>query len=534
MSTKSKTGLIDTVEGLLHGSKKPYGEGPKKILIVSPEVTPYANVGGVSRVMAHLSQSLYNLGYDVRLFMPKFGFIDEKSDFELKMVYEGLRVPTDNPEKPYILSNVKMHQQLNSPTVYFLENREYYELRANVYGYKDDAIRWVLLARGAIEFVRTWEEWVPDIIHANDWQLGSLPDYLRRRYVDDPVVGEIPCVFTIHNLSYQGMFNHRDVSDYDSDDGKSLMANFFDERLLKLNFMRRGIMYADAVNTVSPTYSREILKPDHGEGLDRLLTENRSKLSGILNGIDYKEYNPATDRLTKAKFDMYSLGKRVQNKLALQLEFDLEINEDIPIFGFVGRLEGYQKGLDLVLEIVPTLLKEFNVQFVFIGGGDMGIASRIRELTDKFPKKVGGHLMLDFDLPRLLFAGADVVMVPSRFEPCGLTQMEGMRYGAVPLVHKTGGLADSVQAYDSDTDKGFGFVFENYSSWSLFAQVVRAIETFRRKDVWAKIQKRAMSQDNSWENRAQLYVDFYEKGSQLYLQNHNRKAGITPDSELFS
>ncbi|PJA39596.1 hypothetical protein CO180_00350, partial [candidate division WWE3 bacterium CG_4_9_14_3_um_filter_41_6] len=498
-------------------------------LIVSPEVTPYASVGGVSRVIAHLSQALYNQGHDVRLFMPKFGFIDEKEVNSLTMVQEGLRVPTDNPETPFFLCNVKKHQREGSPTVYFLENREYYELRANVYGYKDDAIRWALLSRGAIEFIRANDTWVPDVIHANDWQLGCLPDYLHRNYREDPVVGSIPCVFTIHNLSYQGMFDHRNVTDHDYDDGKSLIVDLLNDRLLKLNFMRRGIMYADVVNTVSPTYSREILKPEHGEGLDRLLTETRSKLSGVLNAIDYKEYNPSTDKLISANFDSYTLNRRVQNKLALQLEFDLEKNEEIPVFGFVGRLEGYQKGLDLVLEIIPTLLKEFNVQFVFIGGGDMGIATKIRELSEKYPRKVGGHLMLDYDLPFLLFAGADVIMVPSRFEPSGLPQMEGMRYGAVPLVHKTGGLADSVEAYNPDTDQGFGFVFENYSSWSLFAQVIRAIETYRRKDVWRKLQKRCMMQDNSWENRTSQYVDLYEKSMQIHDRNQLKdSAGYRP------
>ncbi|MCA9392234.1 glycosyltransferase, partial [candidate division WWE3 bacterium] len=309
--------------------------------------------------------------------------------------------------------------------------------------------------------------------------------------------------------------DHRNVSDLDFDDGKSQVADFFDHRLMMQNFMRRGIMYADAVNAVSPTYAREIMKTEYGEGLDRLLTEVRSKVSGILNGIDYTEYNPATDKLVPTNFDSYSLEKRVENKIALQKEFDLKADKNIPIFSYVGRLEARQKGLDLLLEIIPPLMRDFQVQFVFVGGGDVGLAERIRHMHSEYPEMIGTHLMLDYDLPRLVFSGTDFILMPSRFEPCGLSQMEGMRYGAIPVVHNTGGLADSVEEYKPEESSGFGFVFRNYDPYSLFAQIVRSLETFRQDKVWHKLQMTAMGQDNSWEERATEYTKLYNKALQL-------------------
>jgi len=349
-------------------------------------------------------------------------------------------------------------------------------------------------------------------------------------YKDDSVLDRVATVFTIHNLSYQGMFDHNNVSELDLDDGRSDVANFFDKRLLKQNFMRRGIMHADVISTVSPTYAREIMRPEYGEKLDKLLTEVRSKLSGILNGIDVDEFNPATDKLIEKNFDIYSIEKRVHNKLALQKEFDLDIDENIPIFGYVGRMEGY-KGLDLVSQVLPPLMRDFNCQFVAIGGGSGHITGQLRELQKQYPGKIGGHYMLDFTLPRLLFAGVDVIMVPSRFEPCGLPQMEGARYGAIPLVHNTGGLSDSVDEYKPEIDEGFGFKFRNYDAYALFGQMVRALEAYRNKNTWKTLQRRAMMQDNSWNARAVDYNKLYEKADQLHrkaLSEEGKVSTIKP------
>ena len=483
---------------------------PLKIIVVAPEVAPYATVGGFSRVTASLSRALINLGHDVRLFMPKFGSIDEKK-YPTQMLYEGMKVPTGDETKPELICNVKNYQPKpgTGAQVYFLENMEYYEQRANVYGYSDDPIRWALFARGLLEFLRL-SEWQPDIIHANDWHTGSVPNLLRTIYLADPKLAEIATLFTIHNLNFQGMFDHRNVSELDADDGRSAIASFFSPRLPKQNFMRRGILYADAVNTVSETYAREILTPEFGEGLDRLLQEVRSKLFGVVNGIDYDEYNPTTDRLIPVNYDVSSLHKRVEDKKELQKEFGLPVDPDTPILAIEGRLDK-QKGLDLTLEIIRPLLRNFEVQFIALGGGDPEIADAFRKLKEDFPKQVGIHLMPNFTLPRLIFAGADIMLFPSKFEPCGIVQMEGMRYGAISVARAVGGLADTIENFDPRRNTGYGFTFKDYDKWQFFAQVVRALEAYNHKDTWRGLKKRAMTQDYSWEASALRYIDLYEK-----------------------
>lgn len=501
-------------------------EKPLKILLVGAEVSPYSSVGGLSQVLGYLSRALRKRGYDTRVFIPKFGMIDEKK-YKMEMVAEGLKVPTGNADQPNLICNVKLYESRNYAPAYFLENKEYYELRANVYGYKDDHIRWALLSRGVLEFLSQSSDWIPDIIHANDWHTGHITNYLRTEFLQESHLAKMASVFTIHNPGFQGNFDHKNVSDLNFDDGKSQIAEFFSERLLWQNFLRRGIMYADVVSTVSEGYAKEILRPEFGEGLDKLLKEVRGKLFGILNGIGYEEMNSATDKLLPVNFDIRSLEKRTQNKLALQDEFDLPQDEKIPLLSYVGRMDE-QKGVDLIVEVLNHLLDDFDVQFVVVGGGDLRYVGPFRELQRRFPQKVGAHLMSDFSLPRMIFGGADLILLPSRFEPCGIVQMEAMRYGCIPIVRAVGGLADSVENFDPEKETGVGFVFKEFDQWAFFAQVVRALEIYRQKNIWRGLQKRAMSQDNSWEARASEYMNLYSKALQLHAQSVKKGSTIGP------
>jgi starch synthase len=274
--------------------------------------------------------------------------------------------------------------------------------------------------------------------------------------------------------------------------------------------MKRGIIYSDLVNTVSETYASEILTKDYGEGLDDLLKEVRTKIFGILNGLDYQELNPATDRLIASNFTISNLRKRSENKIHLQREFNLDISESTPLLGMVGRLDE-QKGIDLLFPILDALVSEFNAQLVVVGGGDPKYRTFFEETSKKFPKKVGCHLMSDFTLARHIFAGSDLFLIPSKFEPCGITQMEAMRYGAIPVVRKTGGLCDTVQNFDPVTDTGTGFVFEKFHSYNLFGAIIRGLETYKHKIIWNGLVKRAMRSDFSWEASAQKYIWLYKK-----------------------
>lgn len=490
-----------------------------KILMVSAEVAPYASVGGISRVIPQLAKALCRRGHDVRVFMPKFGLIDERK-YALKTVYESLQVPTDFENPPHLTCNIKFHQLDGYAPVYFLENQEYYEKRANVYGYSDDPRRWALLSRGALEFLKD-SSWVPDMIHSHDWHTGIVSNYLKTTYQNDDKLSSIATTFTLHNLSHQGIFDHHNVSEMDFDDGRSDIANFFSDRLNKQNFLRRGIIYSDVVNTVSEKYALEILTSEFGEGLDQLLLELRSKLFGITNGIDPEEFNPEKDQLIPTNYSIESLDSRAENKLALQKEFGLPEDRDAPILAYEGRLDS-QKGLDLMFEVLWPLLRLYEkVQFVEVGGGSGQYVEILKKLAHAFPKQVGIHPLPNFTLPRLVFSGADLLLIPSKFEPCGMVQMEAMRYGAVPIVRATGGLADTVDNFDPLSDTGEGFVFKNYDKWEFFAQVVRALEVFNHKDVWRDIVKRAMLKDLSWDKAALRYENLYQKGIKFSKESYD-------------
>ncbi|MFA5776768.1 MAG: glycogen/starch synthase [Patescibacteria group bacterium] len=482
-----------------------------KILLVAVESAPYARVGGVASVVRSLATSLNNLGHDARILIPKFGFIDENL-YETRLVLEGLQVPTDDPDNPHLICNVKEHE-MDGVITYFLENMEYYELRANVYGYTDDPIRWALLNRGALEFILNGD-FLPDVVHCNDWQGGLLPNYLRTVYKNNPRFSKTATVFTIHNLKFQGMFDHKNVSEMDFDDGWSPVAPFFDQRLLKQNFMRRGIIHADIVSTVSRSYAKEITTPEYGEGLDKLITELREKVFGVVNGIDYQEMDPLKDTLLEKNYDINSIHLRAFNKESLQKEFDLEVNKDIPVFGFVGRLDP-QKGVDLLVSVLEKVLRRYNLQFVQVGGGDGWLVELLQNLKRSFPDKVGVYPYPNFTLPRLIFGGSDVILYPSRFEPCGVVQLEAMRYGSIPLVRNVGGLKDTVVQFDTGTQKGTGFVFDDFDEFALYGEIIRALEVYKNKQLWKKLQLNAMRADFSWGYSAKEYEKLYLRALEI-------------------
>ena len=478
-----------------------------KILFVASEAAPFVKVGGLGEVMRSLPRALRELGYDARVMVPKYDIIDTKK-FPLQLELEGLH-PSRNDEDPHkiLVSNILRYDENKKTIAYFVENMEYYEKRANVYGYSDDTLRWVLFSRCVLEFLRE-SKWVPDIIVASDWQTGFVPNLLKTEYQDSTVLSKVKTIFSIHNLQFQGMFDHHFVSEMDFDAGQAAIPNLFDPKLLKLNGMRRGIMYADLINAVSPTYAKEILTEQFGETLEELLSERRSCLLGILNGIDIEEMNPETDSNIETNYSVSDLEKRVENKPVLQKQFGLPIDPEKFVIGIVSRMED-QKGFSLIVEIADSLMQNVDFQLVVVGSGSNEYRTFFQGLQEKYPERVAGHYFFDAKLPRLIFSGADAVLIPSRFEPSGLVQMEAMRYGAVPIVRKTGGLADSVEDYDSETNVGTGFVFEPFDKFALLIAIVRAAGTFHNKKEWEKIVKRAIRKDFSWKKSAQEYIKLF-------------------------
>lgn len=497
-------------------SLKPKG---LKILFLGCEAAPFVKVGGLGEVMSSLPKALRDLGHDARIMIPNYSSIS-KEKFPMEMYMEGLTI-TSGREEHQISCNVKVATANDSDVPsYFIENMEYFEQRGNVYGYDDDAARFAVFSRAALEFVRQNKEWTPDVIVSADWQGGLIPNLMKTEYKNDLIISNIASVFCIHNLHFQGMFDHNFINELDYDDGRSVIPAIDDPRLLKINFMRRGILFADVINTVSPNYAQEITTPEYGELLDGLLAERRSRLSGILNGIDYTSNDPLSSPYVEHKYSVKKIKDRQKNKTVLQRKFNLEEEQRTPLVAIVSRITE-QKGMDLVTETIVPLLDNFKFQFIILGSGDSKYLGFFAELEKKYAQ-VATHLSFDNTLPHVVYSGADIVLVPSRFEPSGLTQMEAMRYGALPLVRKTGGLADSVIDYNENNKEGTGFVFERYDKYAFFGAFVRALETYKHPAEWIALQKRAMTTDFSWKKSAKEYVSLFKKSIAFNNQEKNQ------------
>jgi starch synthase len=475
-------------------------EQPLKILMLAAEAVPFAKVGGLADVVGALPKALQELGHDVRVVMPRYGQINAER-FELKTVVDTLTVQMSSFQEQMSVLEGSIG---NGIPIYFIDAPRYFD-RENIYGYTDDGERFILFCRAALDAARSLG-WSPDVIHCNDWQTGIVPNWMHTVYRDDPFFAGTATVYTIHNLAYQGIFGYRILEVAGVAAGGFLYPQIV-ELANVVDIMGRGILFADAVTTVSERYAQEILTPTYGEKLDQLLRSRRERLFGILNGIDYSEMNPAMDRYIAAQFDADTLDKRAENKRVLQERAHLPVRPDVPLIGMISRLTD-QKGFDLLAQIVQPLFAQ-GVQFVVLGIGDQHYHEMFQNLAARYPEQVATFLTFNTELAQGIYAGSDMFLMPSRFEPCGLGQLIAMRYGSVPIVRSVGGLADTVQEYDPRNGDGNGFAFINYDPWELFAAIVRALELYRFKDIWRKLQQRGMAADHSWRASAKCYVDVY-------------------------
>jgi len=475
-------------------------EQPLRILILAAEIVPFAKVGGLADVVGALPKSLAELGHDVRLAMPRYGQVDPER-FKLNTVLDAVTV---NMTNFHVQVSVRQGAIGDAVPVYMIDAPRYFE-RENIYGYTDDGERFILFCRAALEAMRALD-WSPDVIHCNDWHTGIVPNWLHTIYHEDPFYATSATVYTIHNLAYQGIFGYRILEVAGVADHGFLYPQI-PELANVVDLMGRGILFADAVTTVSERYAQEILTPNFGEKLDHLLRSRHERLFGILNGIDYQEMNPATDRYIHTPFDADSLDKRAENKRALQEQAHLPVRSDVPLLAMISRLAN-QKGFDLLAQIAQPLLAQ-SVQFVVLGIGDQHYHEMFQNLAARYPEQVAIFLTFNTELAQRIYAGSDMFLMPSRFEPCGLGQLIAMRYGSVPIVRSVGGLADTVQEYDPHTGEGNGFTFTNYDPWELFAAIVRALEVYRFTDIWRTLQQRGMAADHSWQASARRYVEVY-------------------------
>ena len=475
----------------------------KKLLFVGAEVMPFAATGGLGDVLGSLPQALAAAGEtDVRVVLPLYSAVSE--EWRKQMKQEAVFYVHLAWREQYCgVYSLKK----NGVTYYFIDN-EYYFKRPNLYGFFDDGERYAYFCMAAMELMCRLD-FYPDILHAHDWQAALSVVYLNCIYRSRPGYENIRTVFTIHNIEYQGYYDFAILGDVFSlgENEHSLM-----EHDGCINLMKAAVECADRVTTVSPRYAEEIKTAEYAHGLESCLNRNSYKLSGILNGIDYKYYDPKTDKAIEATFGVRSLGGKIKNKLALQKEVGLPEREDVPMLSVISRLASH-KGLDLIAECIYDVVMNNDVQLVILGKGEAKYEQFFLNLQACFPNKVRALITYDRDLSKRIYAATDIFIMPSKSEPCGLSQMIASRYGAIPVVRETGGLYDSIKPFwmEGKTMHGNGFTFANYSSWELGDRIGAALELFHDKELCKKLVVKIMKTDFSWTVSAESYLALYSE-----------------------
>jgi starch synthase len=474
-----------------------------KILLLAAEVVPFAKTGGLADVAGALPKAIHALGHDIRVAMPRYSRIDPDK-FQLQKLVPPFSVPVYRTTEEASILQTTINPDI---PVYMVDSAKYFD-REGIYMYPDDAERFIFYCRAVLESLK-YLDWRPDVIHCHDWHTAIVPNWLSTIYQDDPFFADTVTVYTIHNLAYQGIFGYRVLEVAGIDEWGFMYHPELADLNEVVDLMGRGIYWADLVSTVSETYAHEILTPEYGQRLDPLLRDRRDRLFGILNGIDYEMANPSADPHIAANYEIGTLDRRLENKLALQREAKLEEDPNVPLLGIISRLTD-SKGFDILGEAIDHVL-DLGVQLVLMGTGEQHYHDLFSHMVQRYPGQAAIFFTFNTPLGQRIYAGSDMFLMPSRFEPCGTNQLIAMHYGSVPIVRSTGGLADTVQDFDPHTSQGNGFVFKEYDPWKLFAAIVRALETFKHHEVWRQIQVRGMTADYSWARSARKYVDLYHR-----------------------
>jgi len=470
-----------------------------KVLFAVSECAPFAKSGGLADVAGSLPKELMKLGTDVRVMLPKYGTISDEYKKRMKKIKEF--TVSVGWRKQYCGIEELEHRGV---TYYFIDN-EYYFKREGFYGYFDDGERFAYFSRSVLEALAELE-FYPDVLHCHDWHTAIIPYLLRMEYYKRKGYGLIRTVFTIHNLQFQGIFPKVVLEDLLGLDDRSFHPSHL-EFFGNVNFMKGGLVASDKITTVSPTYKYEIQTPAFGEKLDGLLRERDEDLLGILNGIDEDFYNPADDPYIFQAYTASSLQKKAVNKREIQKQFGLKQSAGTPLIVMISRLTK-QKGLDLVKCVLREILHE-DLQFIILGTGEWEFEEYLRQAARVYPEKLKVYTGFDEALAHKLYAAADLFLMPSMFEPCGLGQLIAMRYGAVPIVRETGGLNDTVKAWNEFTGEGNGFSFRNFNAHDMLYTIQRALTFYKNRKAWNSIVKQAMEIDYSWAQSAFRYNQLY-------------------------
>ena len=495
-----------------------------KILVAASELAPFAKTGGLGDVIGALPKALAALGHEVITFTPRYASIDENT-FPLNGLSWWMEIPIERKKQPL---SVEVYKDKKSRVEHYFINNEVYFDRRELYrdaetgtDYADNDERFIFFCRGVLEAARKIG-FRPDVVHVHDWQAGLIPVYLKTHYENDSFLGGVKTVLTVHNMAYQGQFDKERFGKLSLPE-ELLYATGPFEFYGHVNFLKAAIVYADKITTVSPRYAMEIQSSQElGCGLADVLKTRTADVVGILNGVDYSVWSPSRDQHLSYGFHVNNLSGKRMNKVELLDEAKLPLREKSPLIGMISRLVD-QKGFDLVAEAADRLFT-MNIQMILLGTGEERYHRLFRELQKKYRDKLRVYLTFDERLAHRLEASADIFLMPSRFEPCGLNQMYSLKYGTVPIVREVGGLADTVVDYDSITGEGTGFVFREYTSDELLNAVSRAVDLYAKRRAWTKLMKSGMRQDFSWQKSAQLYSLLFEQLIHGHVSDSCRKS----------
>jgi len=476
-----------------------------RICFAASEVAPFAKTGGLADVAAALPRQLHRLGHDVRVFLPLYAAIDRRShglepvadvgDVAIRVGWRTSRFSLWRGQLP------------DSETpVYFVDCPEAYRRQGYYTSDPDEPWRFALLSSAVVAACQHLG-FEPDLFHCNDWHTALLPLLLKTVYAWDRLVAPRPCLLTVHNIGYQGVFPARWVGELGLDAWPHLLDPD-DLRAGRVNFLKTGVIHADLLTTVSPTYAHEIRTPQYGMGLEPYLEARRSRLVGILNGVDYDEWSPERDRYIPHRYSRKRLAGKVENKRYLLGQLGLSGDVKAPLAGIISRLVA-QKGFELCVPVLPELLATTDLRLAVLGSGESATEQFFLWLQERFPGRVTFYRGYHDELAHLIEAGADLFLMPSRYEPCGLNQLFSLRYGTIPVVRATGGLADSVQPFDPRSGEGTGFVFEHFTPAGLRWAIDRALATYRDARLWRRLMTNAMARDYSWTRQTERYLELY-------------------------
>jgi len=476
-----------------------------RVVMAASEAVPFAKTGGLADVIGALPRALHRLGIEASVVIPAYGSISTER-FQLTPTEWTLQVPVG---KQTVTAGVLRAELADGLPVYLIKADQYFA-RDGLYGtadgdYLDNAERFVFFSRAILALLEHLGP--PDILHCHDWQTALAPVFLRFDLQRYPSLEPVRTVFTVHNLGYQGLFWHFDWHLLNLD-WRYFTPNWL-EFYGKINYLKGGIVCADAITTVSPTYAEEIQTPEFGYGLEGALVARRQALTGILNGVDYTEWSPEHDSFIAARYSADDLGGKAVCKADLQATVGLPREAKVPLIGIVSRLVD-QKGCDLIAEVAPRVLRK-RVQIVVLGTGDPKYREFFQGLARKFKNRIAVRIGFDNALAHKIEAGSDIFLMPSRYEPCGLNQIYSLRYGTIPVVRATGGLQDSIIDFNPQDGSGTGFKFAEYSGTALLACIERALQTFRRPATWRALMRNAMAADFSWDRSAEKYVELYRQ-----------------------